>query len=117
MEETLSGLTNMYLQTGFMGMFFIVVMMLVIWYFTKGRKQVADEKEKLIREQARISAVIDNNTSVINNNTEVIKINTQTRLDEKECLKRMDDRMERHGDQHDEMLRNQTVLLDRQNRK
>ena len=106
-------LTNTYLQTGFMGMFCIAVMFLAVWYFTKGRKQQTEEREKLIREQARISAVIDNNTSVINNNTEVIKMYGQSADGAREDMQRIDGRMTRQGEQLDGMGTDIKLVLDR----
>jgi hypothetical protein len=54
---------------------------------------------------------------VIANNTAVIEANTLQRQNEKKCLERMDDRMVRHGEQLDELLSNQRICMDRQERK
>jgi len=78
---------------------------------------VHQERDKLVREQARVSTVIENCTAVIQNNTRVIEATTQARLDVKEDFSRFSERMVRHGEQLDCILSNQRVCLDRQIRK
>ncbi len=117
MNSTVDMMVNAYAQIGFMALFCIVVLALIIWYFTKGRKDARADRDKLVKEQTRGNQLIENCTAVINNNSKVIELNTRTRLDEKESLDRLGERIENHGKQLDTLLTNQTVCMDRQNRK
>lgn len=117
MESMMDTAANVYMQTGFIGLFCIVVLFLVVWYFTKGRKESRQERDKLVKEQARGNQLIENCTAVINNNTKVIEQNTQTRLAEMSCIQKLDERLTRQGGQLDRLETNQTVCMDRQIRK
>jgi uncharacterized protein HemX len=110
-------LTTTYIQTGVLGTFFLVGMGLLIWYFTKGRKQMQDERERAIQEQASTKEVIRNNTAVIENCTEVIRASTQQRGEETRRISEVCDRITRQGEQLDELLRNQAVCMELQKRK
>lgn len=48
----------------------------------------------MTEEMVRIGKIIENNTAMIQNNTAVIEVNTQQRQDEKNCLERIDERMD-----------------------
>ncbi len=117
MTGVVQDLTSAYIQTGFMGVFFIVVMVIVLWYFTKGRKQMSDERERMVKEQGRTAAVIENNTAVIENCTEVIRASTLQRGEETRRIGEVCDRITTQGKQLDELLKNQAVCMDRQERK
>lgn len=117
MESMMDTAVNVYMQTGFIGLFCIVTLFLVVWYFTKGRKETRKERDKLINEQARGNQLIENCTAVINNNTKVIEQNTRTRLTEMTYIQKLDERLTRQGGQLDRIETNQTVCMDRQIRK
>lgn len=117
MTGVVESMAAVYLNIGFTGLFVVVVLALVIWYFTKGRKQSDASKLKLAEEIARNGKIIENCTEVIRNNTAVIEANTLQRQDEKRSLDKLDERMARHGEQHDEMLRNQAVAMALQGQK
>lgn len=110
-------LVNAYMQLGVMGLIVVVGLWLLVWYFTKGKKQSEESKLRLIEEYARIGKVVENNTAVINNCSKVIEANTIQRKDEKRCLEAIAERMGKHGEQLDELLSNQRICMDRQNRK
>ena len=113
----MSELIGAYMQLGVTGLIVVVGMWLLIWWFTKGRKQSEESRTRMIEEFARTGKIIDNCTAVIANNTAVIEANSLQRQDEKRCLEAIADRTGKHGDQLDELLSNQRICMDRQVRK
>lgn len=117
MGELINDMAYAYMQIGVTGLLIVVLLILLIWWVTKGRKEAAAERARLAEEYARTGKILENNTAAINNNTAVIEANTLQRQDEKRCLEAIADRMDRHGLQLDELLKNQAIQMDREERK
>lgn len=116
MTDLMNDMTYMYMNIGVTGLVIVVGCVLLVWYFTKGRKEAEASRTRIAEEYARTSKIIENCTAVIANNTAVIEANTSQRQDEKRCLESIADRMQRHGEQLDEIQKNQAVCMDRQRR-
>lgn len=115
-EKMIDTMAYAYLQIGVSGLVIVVGLCLIIWYFVKGRKESQEYKIRIAEEYARTGKIVENNTAAINNNTAVIKATEIQRADEKKCLDIIATRLSRHGDQLDEIQRNQAVYMDRQHR-
>lgn len=117
MADLMKDMTYIYLQIGVTGLLVVVGLVLLVWYLTKGKRIADEQRIRVAEEYARLGKIVENCTAVIGNNTAVIEANTLQRQDEKRCLEAIADRMGRHGEQLDELLSNQRVCMDRQNRK
>lgn len=117
MSDLLTNLTYVYMQIGVTGLIIVFLVVVAIWWITKGKKRSDDAKLKYAEEYARIGKVMENNTAAINNNTKVIEANTLQRANDQHCLEKLDERMARHGDQLDAIQRSQDICLDRLSRK
>lgn len=106
-------ITSAYIQLGFMAVFFIVVMALVIWWFVKGRKDQDTERKKSADDIATTRDVIRNNTAAMQCNTEVIKMYGQASAGVREDMQRFDGRMTRQGEQLDGIGTDVKLVLDR----
>lgn len=132
MEDVVTNLVAVYLQVGFMAVFSLTVLGIVIWYLTKGRKEAAEEKakkDKLYAERyaiehedrqavaieiARSGKIIENCTAVINNNSKVIEESYSIRQQE---LLRLENLLTAIGKQEcalENIARNQLVYMERQ---
>jgi len=112
MTDMITNMAAAYMNIGVTGLIIVVLLVLLVWWFTKGRKLSEGSRIRLAEELAKNGKIIENNTAVINNNSKVIEANTLQRADEKRCLEALIDRMTRHGEQHDEMLKNQAVAME-----
>lgn len=124
MTDLMESMTYMYLQIGVSGLIIVVGLVLLVWYFVKGRKEAQANRVRVAEEYARNGKIIENNTAAINNNSVVIEANTQQRIEEKrqrneerKCLEALAERITKHGEQLDEIQKQQAICLDRQQRK
>lgn len=114
MTDMVSSLTYAYLQIGVTGLIIVCLAVYFFYWMTKGKRRAEDAKMKQVEQDAKLGKIIENNTAALNLCTEVVKEIASQRDTEIQYLQRLDQRLTRHGDQHDEMLRNQAVAMDRQ---